>query len=47
MLIIHTLNDFLFELFPEVKAFFNDMEELKNRLVNFYTFGPYRPKIGI
>lgn len=47
MIIIHPINDFLFELFPDARQFGKDLDSLKNELIDFYTFGPYRPKVEI
>ena len=47
MIIIHRLDDFTFELFPKLKGLLRDTESLKNEIVDFYTFGPYRPQVDI
>jgi len=47
MIIIHQISDLLGELFPKYKASGNDLEVLKQELVEFYTFSVYRPKIEI
>lgn len=47
MIIIHKINDFLFNLFPQVRKKGNSLEALKDELVDYYTFGPFRPKVDI
>lgn len=44
MTIIFKIDDFLFELFPVEK---NNLDQLKDFLVRFYTEGPFEPKIEI
>ena len=45
MIIIHTLNDFLFTLFPEVES--GNIEKLKEALLRYYSYGPFVPKIEV
>ena len=47
MIIVHRINDFLFDLFPKAKAFGNSINILKEELTTFYTFGPYKPEISV
>lgn len=47
MLIVHKINDFLFDLFPKAKAFGNSINILKEELTTFYSFGPYKPEISV
>ncbi len=47
MHIIHSINDFLFELFPKAKDAGNNIEVLKEEIKKFYTVGPYKPTITI
>ena len=47
MTIVFEINAFLFELFPSAKQFGKDLNSLKNELIDFYTFGPYRPRVEI
>lgn len=46
MQIIHKIDDFLFTLFPEiVRGGGNNL--LISELINYYTFGPFSPKVSI
>ena len=47
MIIIHKIDDFIFELFPQVAESNFDEEVIKQVLTVFYTTGPFRPKITI
>jgi Tfp pilus assembly protein PilF len=47
MIIIHKTDDFLFNLFPKAKEAGKSFETLKDELGNYYTFGPYKPKVEI
>ena len=47
MTIHHTLNDFLYSLFPDAEAFGQSSDRLVEHLTDFYTYGPYRPKVTI
>jgi tetratricopeptide (TPR) repeat protein len=47
MTIIHKVNDFLYNLFPETELFGQDPARLADYLTDFYTFGPYRPKVTV
>ena len=43
MIIIHRIDDFLFEIFPGSKENKEDIEKLKNDLERFYSTGPFKP----
>ena len=45
MKIIHKIDDFLFQIFPEVNI--NDKDSIIKYLENFYTSGTYKPKVTI
>jgi tetratricopeptide (TPR) repeat protein len=47
MTIIHQVNDFLYSLFPETELFGQDPARLAEYLTDFYTYGPYRPKVTV
>ena len=47
MIIIHKVDDFLFNLFPQAQGEGNSREMLKDALIDYYTFGPFRPKVDI
>jgi len=47
MIIIHKVNDLLFQLFPKAIEQGKSMEALKEALIAYYTFGPFRPKVEI
>src|SRR3989337_1618065 len=47
MIIIHKINDLLFNLFPKAVEGGKNKEALKEALIDFYTFGPFRPKVEI
>ena len=47
MQIKHKIDDFLFEIFPKAKKANNDLDVLKEELANYYTYGPYKPKVNI
>lgn len=47
MIIIHELNDFLYNLFPKTRERGSSLDALREELTDFYTFGPYRPKVEI
>ncbi|MBI5633730.1 MAG: tetratricopeptide repeat protein [Nitrospirae bacterium] len=53
MIIIHKIDDFLFNLFPaakeakEAKEAGKDLSLLKEEIANYYTFGPFKPKVEI
>jgi Flp pilus assembly protein TadD len=45
MQIIHTIDDFIFTIFPDIKK--GDEQSLINAIQEFYTYGPYKPKVTI
>lgn len=45
MKIIHKIDDFLFEIFPEVNL--NDKQSIIRSLESYYTSGAYKPKVTI
>lgn len=45
MQIIHKIDDFLFTIFPSVKK--GDEQSLKDVIQEYYTYGPYKPKVSI
>ena len=47
MTIKHQINDFLFSLFPEAEVFGQDPNRLTELLTDYYTYGPFRPKVTI
>ena len=47
MIIIHTVNELLAELFPKYKDSGNNLDVLKQELIDFYAFSVYRPKVEI
>jgi tetratricopeptide (TPR) repeat protein len=47
MIIIHKLNDFLFNLFPKTREKGSSVDAIRKELTDYYTFGPYRPKVEI
>lgn len=47
MIIIHKIEDFLFNLFPKAKVGDKDHAQLKEEIANYYSFGPYKPKVEI
>src|SRR3989304_6739954 len=47
MIIIHKINDFLFSLFPRTQENGKSIDKLKEELIDYYTFGPFRPKVDI
>ena len=47
MHIIHSINDFLFELFPRAKDAGNNIDVLIEEIEKFYTVGPFKPAITI
>lgn len=44
MTIIHKINDFLYELFPDAKG---KRDKLKNSIKRYYTVGPFEPDIEL
>lgn len=47
MIIIHKIDDFLFNLFPKAGKARKDLEILREELTNYYSYGPYKPKVEI
>lgn len=47
MTIAHKVNDFLYSIFPEAELFGKDPSRLVDYLTDYYTFGPFRPKVTI
>lgn len=47
MIIIHKIDDFLFNLFPKTRGKENNLESLKEELIDYYTYGPFRPEVNI
>jgi len=45
MQIIHKIDKFLYTIFPSVIQ--GDLESLRNTIQDFYTYGPYKPKVTI
>ena len=45
MQIIHKIDDFLYTIFPSIKG--GNQESLKDAIQEYYTYGPYKPKISI
>ena len=47
MTIIHKIDKFLLELFPQYKNSNNDLNILKDELINYYSIGPYKPIVTV
>jgi len=47
MTIIHKLDDFIFEIFPDTKDIKNNVKELKSYFEKYYSYGSYKPDIKI
>ena len=47
MQIIHKIDDFLFTIFPELTEEKVDNEFIVHTLEDYYTYGPYKPKVTI
>lgn len=45
MQIIHKIDDFLYTIFPSISK--GDTEALKDAIQEYYTYGPYKPKVTI
>lgn len=45
MKIIHKIDDFLFTIFPNIKK--GDEQSIIDTIQEFYTYGPYKPKVSI
>jgi tetratricopeptide (TPR) repeat protein len=45
MQILHKIDDFLFTIFPSAKN--GDEQSLKEIIQDYYTYGPYKPKVSI
>lgn len=47
MIIIHKIEDFLFNIFPKAKEGDKDHSQLKEEIAKYYSSGPQRPKVEI
>ncbi len=47
MIIVHKIEDFLFELFPNAKNNEGSFDALKDELERYYTYGAFKPKVTI
>lgn len=47
MIIIHKIDDSLFDLFPKANEFGKNNEKLIEEIQEFYTYGIYKPKVEI
>lgn len=47
MTIYHKVNNFLYSIFPQAEVFGQDPAHLTEYLTDYYTYGPYRPKVTI
>jgi len=47
MLIVHKIEDFLFELFPNARNNEGNFVTLKDELERYYTYGAFKPKVTI
>jgi tetratricopeptide (TPR) repeat protein len=49
MIIIHKIDDFLFDLFPKAKiaGMGEQLDIVKQVIEEFYTYGPFKPKVSI
>lgn len=47
MEILHKIDDFLFELFPRAKESSNRIEVLTDELIEYYTYGAFKPTVEI
>ena len=47
MTIIHPIDDFLFQLFPDLQGKAEDYQRLITAFQDFYTVGPFQPKVTI
>ncbi len=47
MIIMHSLEDFIFEIFPDTAKIKNNPEELKEYFENFYSYGIHKPIVKI
>lgn len=45
MQILHKIDDFLYTIFPSLKK--GDQQSLKDAIHEYYTYGPYKPKVSI
>jgi hypothetical protein len=45
MQIIHKIDDFLYTIFPKIKK--GDEQSLIDAIQEYYTYGPYKPKVSI
>ena len=47
MIIIHKLEDFTFELFPDAQNVKDNIKELESYFENFYAYGDYKPVVKV
>ena len=47
MIIILKIDDFLSNLFPTAREKRDNLIALKQELIDYYTFGPFRPQVDI
>jgi tetratricopeptide (TPR) repeat protein len=47
MVIVHKVEDFLYELFPRAKSASGNIDVLVKELEEYYTYGPYKPRISV
>ncbi len=47
MTIIHPIDDFLFEIFPELSSSGYDRSNIQETLEKYYKLGPYKPKVTV
>ncbi|MGV3504661.1 MAG: tetratricopeptide repeat protein [Adhaeribacter sp.] len=47
MTIIHPIDSFLYELFPNAKNLSNSNDVLQEEMLKYYTIGPYKPLVAI
>lgn len=45
MIIVHDLDHHFFSLFPDIPT--NDLEAIRRVLTEYYSFGPYRPRVEV
>ncbi|MDR3596640.1 hypothetical protein, partial [Clostridium sp.] len=45
MIILHKIDEFIWNLFPNAKKFGNDRNILVEEITDYYSYGPYKPKV--